>query len=464
MRRHGTFGAALLVGSLALPAAAASCRGENDVVLRDVEVVVSDGRIVLSTPDGDTYELAGLETPPTCPAAGGGTWACAEGAREALAAAVAGETLRCRVIDEGTPPAAECFAQTRNLNVWMLHVGRAKLQPAWSDRIPEYDEAQLSAQSAGAMVWDDSPGDADNPAGNQDFEQDATRGEPLGTQRDGESPDAPRGNRFFRPAPQSPTETAQDPSARRAGSAAMQAAGRTTAGAFLLRRQDGDVFTYVLTPPADGGEVALEYAAGDADLSTQTAGPGSRLDDGRVPALGMDDLIVHHARGGEFAYARPGAHAAGDLPLAYIVAEGNVAGEPYADVALDGMAWTSRRGALQPLQVALWATAERRGATAAERRAIASGLPEDQLRAGVWAVDAFRIVVAEDAVGCARWTWCRFAVLDDTGVVVSGTAREAPALPVPAGAPPPGTPRGAPGDFPGLVWLAPAGDWMRWAP
>ena len=452
MRRHGTFGTVILVGSLALPGAAASCQGDPGIELRDVEVVLSDGRLVLSTPSGDTYELAGLETPPTCPASGGSTWACGEGAREALAAAVEGETLQCRVLDKGTPPAVECFAQTRNLNVWMLHVGRATLQPAWSNRIPEYDEAQLSAQSAGAMVWDESR-EVETAADDPNVVQDAGGGE---------SPDAAPGNRFSRPVPRSQAESAREPSAlgTRMG---MQAAGRTQAGTFLLRRQDGDVRAYVLDPPADGGDVALEYVAVEADLSRQTPGSGALLDDERVPALGMGDFIVHHARGSEYTYA-PAPHEAGDLPLAYVVDGGDVEGRSYTDIVLDGMAWTSRRGYLQPLQVPLWETIERRGATAAERRAIGSGLPEDNLRAGVWAVDGFRVVVAEDASGCARWTWCRFAVLDDTGVVVSGTARDAPAFPVLADLLPPEAPDEARELVPGLVWQTPAGNWMRWTP
>ena len=452
MRRYGAFGTAVLVGSLALQGGAASCQGDQDIVLRDVEVAVSNGRLVLSTADGGTYELAGLEAPPTCPAGDGRTWACGEGAREALAAAVAGETLQCRVLDNGAPPAVECFAQTRNLNVWMLHVGRARLQPTWSNRIPEYDEAQLSARSAGAIVWDESRGDAETSADGPNFEQDAAGGG---------SPDA-HNNRFFRPVPRSETESARDPSALRAG-IGTPAAGRALAGTFLLRRQDGDVRAYVLDPPADAGDVDLEYVGVEADLSTQTPETASLLDDDRVPALGMNDLIVHHARGGEYAYVRA-PHDAADLPLAYIVDGGDLEGRSYTNIVLDGMTWFSRRGYLQPLRVPLWEIIERRGATATERRAIASGLSEDTLRAGVWAMDGFRVVVAEDASGCARWTWCRFAVLDDTGVVVSGTARDAPAFPVLADAGPPGTPDEAPDLIPGLVWQTPAGDWMRWAP
>ena len=443
MRRHRTLGAAILVGSLALPGAAASCQGDREIVLHDVEVIVSDGRLVLSTPRGDTYELAGLETPLTCSAADGRTWACGEGARQALAAAVAGETLECRIIEQGPPPAVQCFAQSRNLNVWMLHVGRAKLQPAWRNRIPEYDEAQLSAQAAGAMVWSESPGADDGPSDGQDSGQEAGGTEPS------EMP--------------SRRESARNLAMPRTH-VGLQAAGRTVAGAFLLLRRDGNVLSYVLERPADGG-VTVQYREMEMGSPTELTGFEFVPDVDWVPALGLrEDSVVHHARGAALAYASRVPQEPGKVPLAYLLDAPDVEGRSYSDIMLNGMVWASRRGHLHPRQIPLETTVERRGATGAERRTIGAGLPEDQLRAGVWAVGTLRVVVAEDSFGCARWTWCRFAVLEDADVVVSGIARETPALPVLKDASTPGATGEAATDIPGLVWAAPGGYWMRWTP
>ena len=70
--------------------------------------------------------------------------------------------------------------------------------------------------------------------------------------------------------------------------------------------------------------------------------------------------------------------------------------------------------------------AQRRGATDEERRFIAEGAAEDNLRAGVWQRGGTRVIVGEDLQSCV-YDWCRFAVVDSRGeVVLSGTARGAP--------------------------------------
>ena len=412
MRSYRRSGAALLAATLALLPGTAAAAQQGTVVLSEADVTRVGGRFILSA-DGASFELAALESPTECPAAGGGTWTCGEGSRRALAAAVAGETLTCLIMGRGDPPPVECTAQTRNLNLWMLQVGWAALRPEWRNPPPAYRDAEQAARAAGAMLWYD-PG----------------------------------------------TEPAEDPANSRPP--AGQRPQRVDAGVFLARRQEGDVRVYTREKPPDDDEVPLNYIDFAEDLSTPTTRTGFPLDPNWVPALGTGDSIVHRTNDGRFAYARAPS-ADGALPLAYMAAAGNVAGRRYATVMLDGMPWSVRRGDLQPARVPLGARAARRGATVAERSAIGAGLPEDRLRAGVWTFGTLRVVVAEDPYACARGTWCRFAVLDEAGTVASGTAREAPEL-IAQNAD--GTPAAAPAapDGIALVWQAPGGAWRRWAP
>jgi len=410
-----TLGAVLVVGIVALPnVTARSQEGRPRIVLQDVEVAVSGGRLVLSTANGESYELAALETPDHCPAAGGGTWACGEGARETLASAVAGEELECSVLDTGPPPIVECSAQTRNLNVWMLEIGRATLHPDWAGRSISYDDAAEAARAAGALAWYIA--------------------------EDGSPPTEPPGSATV------PASEADD-----------------GAGKFLLRRQEGNVRTYVLAEASGTDTPPLNYVDYEEDLADASPRRDFPLDDNYVPALDVGEFIVHGENGGgRLSYAQ--ASPADDLlPLAYIVGSEQPEGRRYSTIVLDDMAWTSRRSNLQPSRAALGTRVERRGATDAERSAIAPDLPAHELRAGVWTFDAFRVVVAEDAFGCVRYTWCRFAVLDDTGVVVSGTAREAPELALPNGDAASGTAAEEPALW-GLIWQAPGDAWRLWRP
>ena len=294
-------GVVLLVGLVGLfGATARSQEGRLALFLQEVDVTTSRGRLVLSTANGQSYELAALEAPDECPAPGGGTWACGDGARQVLAGAVAGEQLECTILENGTLPAVECRAQTRNLNVWMLDIGRAKLHADWKGRFTHYDDAASAANAAGALVWNTG---------------------------------------------------------------------------------------------------AVESSRSDVTE--------------RLPAAGSETYEL---------------------------------GQPL------------------PARNGLRTRAERRGATAAERSVIAAELPEDKLRAGVWVFNTYRVVVAEDAFGCVRFTWCRFAVLDGEGdVVVSGTAREAPELLLWNGAAAAAGDADGP-DLAGLVWEEPAGTWREWRP
>lgn len=117
-----------------LMAVLASGQGDARVVLTGVQVEVSeDGRLVLRASDGSSYELAGLRARSECEGARG-VWACGRASRQLLEAAVAGETLECKILEHGDRPGVECMAQTRNLNLWMLRGAGVDLLPEWSDR------------------------------------------------------------------------------------------------------------------------------------------------------------------------------------------------------------------------------------------------------------------------------------------------------------------------------------------
>ena len=121
-----------------------------------------------------------------------------------------------------------------------------------------------------------------------------------------------------------------------------------------------------------------------------------------------------------------------------------------APAAGDDPPWTS---------VPLGERVQRRGATVEERRIIAEGAIEDSLRAGVWELGGFRVIVGEDLQSCL-YDWCRFAVVDSSGgVVLSGTARGAPRVVVADG------PAFVVGSLEPLVltWEKPGGAWERWS-
>jgi len=402
--------ATLLVCVLAVPGAAVAGQGDT-VVLRSVEVTTVGERFMLATRDGASYELAALQSPTDCPAAtGGGLWACGEGALQALSAAVAGETLACEIVRDGDPPAVRCTAQTRDLGLWMLRIGWAKLPLEWQGQIAEYDEAELAARTAGAMLWYD--------AGSEHAAATLDHLVPVGRH--------------------------------------PEDLGFST---FLVRSFEGDVRVYDrVSAPED--TISVDYFA--ADLSTRAGRLAFEPRNEWVPALDVGDFIMHPTTSRGLAYARV-PPSVDRFPLAYVVDAADSEGQRYDTVVLDGMAWVARRGDLQPFRVPLGNRGERRGATAAERRTIGSGLPEDELRAGVWALDGLRVVVAEDAYGCVRATWCRFAVLDETDVVVSGIAREAPELLVQDDDAVLRT-VAAEASLTVLVWQEPGGEWKRWAP
>ena len=412
MRSHGMFGSALLAGIVFVQSSSVPAQEDGAFELRDVDVTVEDGRLVLSTVEGASYQLAALEVPEECPAAGGGLWACGEGSRQSLAAAVKGEVLECRIVEPGSPPSVECYAQTRNLNQWMLEVGRAKLYSAWvRGSIPAYDAAERVARAAGAMLWDAS-------------EPELT----LLTLR------------FPVPAPP------------------LGPGGVTEGGQFLGRGMEGFVRTYEVFQPER--DVRVDYLPYDQELPMRS---GDSLGS-YVAAIGVGDGIVHPAAEGQFAFTEAPSRD-GVVPLAYIVNSDTVAGRSYTTILLDQyLAWTPRRGVLQPVRAPLGSRTERRGATAVERRAIGEGLPEDGLRAGVWTYDRFRVVVAEDPLGCERYMWCRFAVLDEGNeVVVFDIAREAPELAVLNAGAVSESVTVSP-DVGGLVWETPGGVWKQWSP
>ena len=123
---------------------------------------LSGTTILMEDPAGRSVRLrlAGLAAPAErmrCLAAGGNLpdWGCGTGSLLALASVIDGEILECRLLDAdaGDLPAAECLAQTRNVNEWMLMTGRAILLPEWRGRNPEWDSAELLARRAGAMLW-----------------------------------------------------------------------------------------------------------------------------------------------------------------------------------------------------------------------------------------------------------------------------------------------------------------------
>ncbi len=401
MRSHGMFGVAPLAVVLFLQSSTVLAQGATALALRDVRVTVVDDRLVLTTADATSYVLAALEVPEECPAAGGGTWACGEGARQSLAAAVKGEVLECSIVKPGHPPSVECYAQTRNLNRWMLRGGRARLESGARGSIPAYDAAERVARAAGAMLW-------------------------------------------YEPEPESlpPSESSQF-----LASASPSAPGTNEGGQFLVRGLEGQVLTYELSRPPSDREVRVWYFPSDDKLSIRSAESLSPY----VAAIGLGEFIVHPTAGGEFAFAHAPSNDA-IVPLAYIMDFDPEQGRPYTTVMFDDhLAWASRHGVLQPVRLPLSSLAERRGATSAERQALAAGLPEDQLRAGVWNYDSFQVVVAEDPFGCEQFTWCRFAVMENGDVVLSGIARETPELAVVA-------------DGVELVWETPEGVWKVWSP
>ena len=71
--------------------------------------------------------------------------------------------------------------------------------------------------------------------------------------------------------------------------------------------------------------------------------------------------------------------------------------------------------------------AERRGATAEERRIASRGLVVEIDRAGVWEFGEFQVIVGEGLGGCLQYIWCRFVVVDRDGDPLGfGTSRGAP--------------------------------------
>lgn len=140
--------------ALAGPAAA------EDLV-HGTAVAESGDRLRLETLRGGIeVRLQGLAAPPpgtTCPSAAGkrSRWNCGDGSRDALTARIGGEDVVCRLTgrDAGGAALAECAVQSRNLNLWMLATGRAILMKGWRGRIRAYDEAEMVARRAGAMLW-----------------------------------------------------------------------------------------------------------------------------------------------------------------------------------------------------------------------------------------------------------------------------------------------------------------------
>ncbi len=123
---------------------------------------VSGTVIVMEDPAGRVInlQLAGLKGPSEgvrCPSADRSLpdWDCGTGARLALASAIAGEILECRLHDgPGEEPVpAECLVQTRNLHHWLLATGWAVLTAEWRGRRPEWDAAELVARRSKAMLW-----------------------------------------------------------------------------------------------------------------------------------------------------------------------------------------------------------------------------------------------------------------------------------------------------------------------
>ena len=123
---------------------------------------VSGAEIAMEDPAGSEVrlKLAGLTAPPDgalCPSTGNNLpdWECGRGSRLALESAISGETLECRLFGPTVEDRinAECMAQTRNLNAWMLATGWAILLPEWRGRNPEWDAAELAARRAQSMLW-----------------------------------------------------------------------------------------------------------------------------------------------------------------------------------------------------------------------------------------------------------------------------------------------------------------------
>ena len=390
MRAWWTLDAVLVIlVSFGTPSSAAAAPQGEGTLLRGTAIAVSGDRIVLSANADDHHHLAllGLAVPAQCPAAGGGTWPCGVGARQALASAIEGETLECKIVDATSIPTAECFVQNRNLSLWMLETGWAMLPPSWRETSPEYDEAERAARIAGATLWYAPDTDtAGQPAADVSF----------------------------------PARAAQRPSSDRRW--------------FLVRQHASqDTRAYMLVRPA-ASAISLDYF----DLARVRGDFGAEW----VPAFTAEaagDHIDNLSRGDWLAYARASAVGDNVVPIAYVdftkttesqLHIGGMVDRGHDKIlVLDDVEWTVHNGILQPVRLRLSEMVERRGANAIERRLVGSGLPEDTLMAGVWALEDHRIVVAEDSFGCSRWTWCKFVVLNNDGhVVLSGTAKEAPEL------------------------------------
>jgi endonuclease YncB( thermonuclease family) len=399
MRSHEILGVALLAAGLVVQSSTVLAQ-DAAFALGDVAVAVVDQRLVLTTADGTSYVLAALDVPEECPAAGGRTWACGEGARQALAAAVKGEVLECSIVQPDDPPALECYAQTRNLNQWMLRGGRARLVATARGSVPSYDAAEHVARETGAMLWYDPDSVSTSPP---------SPGELFAT---ASPPDLSTGNEGSR---------------------------------FLVRGVDGQVLTYGLSQPPPDSQVRMGYFSSDEKSSIRSA------EFPYVAAIGLGEFIVHQtAPEGSFAFAAAPADET-DVPLAYVM-DSAAQGRPYTAIMFDDhLAWTSRQGVLQPVRLPLDSLAERRGATLSQRRSLGGDLPASQLRAGVWSYDSVQVVVAEDPFGCEQFTWCRFTVLERGDVVLSEIAREAPALVVVD-------------DGVELVWETPEEKWKVWSP
>ncbi len=145
---------------LALALAASPSAGQVAFLAGTAEAL-SGTAILIEDPAGKEIRLrlAGLAAPPVgalCPSAGEALpdWECGAGSRLALASVIAGETLECRLTGSaGEVQEADCIAQTRNINQWMLATGWAILRPEWRGRNPEWDAAENLARRARSMLW-----------------------------------------------------------------------------------------------------------------------------------------------------------------------------------------------------------------------------------------------------------------------------------------------------------------------
>ena len=122
---------------------------------------VSGSVLVMEDPAGESIQvaLAGLASPPpgeVCPSVieGLADWACGDGSRDALAGLVQGEIVECQLLPVADRVVTgDCMVQTRNVTEWMLGTGRAILAPGWRGRNVAWDEAEMQARRARAMLW-----------------------------------------------------------------------------------------------------------------------------------------------------------------------------------------------------------------------------------------------------------------------------------------------------------------------